>query len=81
MKVTNIYNLPQALVDAVTTEKHNKDGEYSATTLLKGECETILTKRHWNEILVDASESIWQIFGTPVFSDIIIPISSLATLV
>lgn len=68
MRVTNIYNLPQALVDAITTEKHNKDGEYSATTLLKGACETILTKRHWNDILVDASESIWQIFGTATHS-------------
>ena len=68
MRVTNIYNLPQALVDAITTEKHNKDGEYSATTLLKGACETILTKRHWDDILVDASESIWQIFGTATHS-------------
>ena len=68
MKVTNIYDLPQALVDAISTEKHNKDGEYSATTLLKGTCETLLTKRHWDEILVDASESIWQIFGTAVHS-------------
>lgn len=68
MKVTNIFSLPQALVDAVSTERHNRDGEYSATTLLKGACETILTKRHWEEILVDASESIWQIFGTAVHS-------------
>ena len=68
MKVTNIHNLPQALVDAISTEKHNKDGEYSATTLLKGTCETLLTKRHWDEILVDASESIWQIFGTATHS-------------
>lgn len=68
MKVTNIFNLPQAFVEAVTTEKHNQDGEFSATTLLKGACETILTKRHWAEILVDASESIWQVFGTAVHS-------------
>ena len=31
-------------------------------------CETLLTKRHWDDILVDASESIWQIFGTAVHS-------------
>lgn len=68
MTVTNIYNLPEALVQAVTTEKHNKDGEYSATTLLKGVCETTLTKRHWEEIKVDASESIWTVFGTAVHS-------------
>ena len=68
MTVTNIFNLPTALVEAVTTERHNNDGEYSATTLLKGACETILTKRHWDEILVDVSESIWQVFGTAVHS-------------
>ena len=68
MTVTNIYNLPQALVEAVSTDRHNKEGEYSATTLLKGTCETLLTSRHWDEIKVDVSESIWQIFGTAVHS-------------
>lgn len=68
MILTNNLNLPSALVEAVSNERHNKDGEYSATTLLKGVCETLLIKRHWDEIKTDASENIWQIFGTAVHS-------------
>ena len=68
MKITNKMGLPEALVQAVSTQKHNKDGQYSATTLLKGACETVLTKRHWDEIEVDASESIWTVFGTATHS-------------
>ena len=68
MFITNNLNLPSALVEAVSNDRHNKDGQYSATTLLKGTCETILMKRHWDEIKTDASENIWQIFGTAVHS-------------
>lgn len=68
MRVTNKQNLPLALVQAVSTDRHNKSGCFSATTLLKGECETILTARHFDEIEVDASDSIWTVFGTAVHS-------------
>lgn len=68
MKITNKMGLPEALVQAVSTQKHNKEGQYSATTLLKGACETVLTNRHWDEIEVDASESIWTVFGTATHS-------------
>ena len=68
MKVTNKMNLPQAIVDAVSVERHNQKGSYSATTLLKSETETLLTNRHFDEIEVDASDSVWQIWGTAVHS-------------
>lgn len=68
MKVTNNLNLPMALVNAVSREPHNKDGHYSATTLLKGVQEILLTRRNWDNLSVDASESIWQVFGTAVHS-------------
>lgn len=68
MKVTNNLNLPEALVKAVTRERHNEKGHYSATTLLKGACEVVLTDRHFNEIEVDASDSIWAVFGSSVHS-------------
>lgn len=64
MNVTNDFDLPEAFVGAVTRDYHSKEREYSATTLLKGTCEIVLTKRHWEEITVDASDSVWQIFGT-----------------
>ena len=66
MKVTNKLGLPQAFVDAVSVERHNQKGCYSATTILHGTCETILTERHYDELEVDASESIWAVFGTAV---------------
>lgn len=66
MKVTNKMGLPDAFVKAVTTERHNKPGCFSATTLLKGTCETILQERHYDEIEVDAADSIWTVWGTAV---------------
>lgn len=68
MKVTNKLGLPQAFVDAVSVERHNQKGCYSATTLLHGACETILTERHYDELEVDASDSVWAVFGTAVHS-------------
>ena len=50
MKVTNKFNLPQSLVNAVSTERHNKEGCVSATTLLQGVKQIVLTNRHWDEL-------------------------------
>lgn len=68
MKVENVLGLPQALVDAVTLEKHNADGCLSATTLIKGVKEILLTDRHWDEITVDVKDSIWALWGTTTHS-------------
>ena len=68
MTITNKFNLPKSLVNAVSTERHNKEGCVSATTLLRSATETLLLKRHWEEIEVDASDSIWQVWGTAVHS-------------
>lgn len=64
MIITNELNLPQALVDAVTTEKHNEEGCVSATTLLKGVRAILLTDRHWDEITVDVKDRLWALWGT-----------------
>lgn len=66
MQVTNVLNLPQAFVNAVSTRRHNKPGCFSATTLNKGAKEIILSDRHFNEIKVDAKDQIWAVFGTAV---------------
>ena len=66
MKVTNRMDLPAALVNAVSVERHNKEGSYSATTLLKGVKETLLQERHWDEMTTDAADSIWAVWGTAV---------------
>lgn len=66
MTVTNKLNLPMAFVKAVSVERHNKHGSYSATTLNKGTKEIILQERHWDEMTVDAADSVWATFGTAV---------------
>ena len=68
MKVSNKQNLPQALVNAVSVDRHNKKGEYSATTLLHSTTDILLNERHFDEIEVDASDSIWKVWGTAVHS-------------
>lgn len=66
MKVTNKLNLPAAFVNAVSTTRHNAVGCFSATTLNKGAKEIILSDRHFEEIEVDAADSVWAVWGTAV---------------
>lgn len=68
MIFTNKFNLPQAFCSAVEHERHNRKGSFSATTLLKGDKEILLSERHYGEIIIDVSDSIWTIFGTAVHS-------------
>ena len=66
MKVTNKLNLPAAFVNAVSVRRHNAPGCFSATTLNKGSKEIILNDRHFEEIEVDAADSVWAVWGTAV---------------
>lgn len=66
MRITNNYSLPESLVKACDTNKHNKPGEVSATTLLQGTKQIILTDRHWEELEDDVSDRVWALFGTAV---------------
>lgn len=66
MKVTNKLNLPAAFLNAVSTARHNAAGCFSATTLNKGAKEIILSDRHFDEITVDAADSVWAVWGTAV---------------
>ena len=66
MTLTNKNGLPHGFVAACSTEQHNKAGELSATTLLKGVKEIILTRRYWNDIEDDVSNRVWAVFGTAV---------------
>ena len=66
MIVSNRLNLPAAFVNAVSTNRHNAAGCFSATTLNKGTKEIILSDRHFDEITVDAADSVWAVWGTAV---------------
>lgn len=66
MTVTNKLHLPEAFVKAVSVVRHNEPGCFSATTLNKGAKEIILSDRHFEEITVDAADSVWAVWGTAV---------------
>ena len=68
MIITNKLNMPDAFVKAIQNSRHNADKCLSATTLLKGTKEIILTDRHFDEITIDASDEVWSVFGTAVHS-------------
>jgi len=68
MKISNRLHLPEGIVKAVSTDKHNEPGCISATTLIKGVKEVLLTERHWNELTDDVADRIWAIWGTAVHS-------------
>lgn len=66
MKLTNELNLPQPFVDAATSDYQYTDKRYSVTSVLKGTRESILQRRHSEEIETDVSEMVWAIFGSAV---------------
>ena len=66
MVVKNELGLPQAFINALNLEKHNAEGCYSATTLLKGACEQVLSDRYFDKIEIDVADCVWQIWGTAV---------------
>ena len=68
MTITNKLDLPAGFTKAVSTERHNAALCLSATTLLQGMKQIILTDRHWEELTDDVSDRIWAIWGAAVHS-------------
>jgi hypothetical protein len=67
MQYTNIYNLPQSLVDVIvklTYDKSQTDTtKLSVTSLINPPIINLLQIRHWNELTEDVSEHLWRITG------------------
>jgi len=61
-------NLPDALVKAVSIRKHNDPGRLSATTLLNGTKQILLTDRHWDDLEDDVADRFWAVIGTAIHS-------------
>ena len=68
MVITNKMNLPEALVKAVSIRRHNDPGRLSATTLLNGTKQILLTDRHWDELEDDVANRFWAVIGTAIHS-------------
>lgn len=65
MKVANRFNLPEPLVQAVSRGLYPRKG-FSVTDLIQPPRITQLTRRHFDEIEVDASDLIWVLLGSAV---------------
>ena len=65
MRITNKYNLPQALVDAVKNHEHKK-GNFSVTQLLKGSTEIALEMMYSDKLEMDVSDMFNMLLGTAV---------------
>lgn len=69
MKITNKFNLPQALVNAVSADIRKPEPmRISCTELIDSPQIRILKMRHWDEIEQDVSELLWALLGRAVHS-------------
>lgn len=68
MIIRNSLGLPQPFVSAVSSEYEYKPKRYSVTSILKGNREAILQRRHADEIESDVADMVWMIFGSAVHS-------------
>jgi len=68
MIITNKLNLPEGFVKVASHEKHNAEGCLSATTIIQGVKQIILTDRYWDSLEDDVSDRIWAIWGQAVHS-------------
>ena len=64
MIITNKLGLPQSFVEMAKSDFTADPKTYRVTSLLKGIRETILERRHANDIEQDVSDMIWLLFGT-----------------
>lgn len=62
--ITNKKGIDELFVKAVSSDYQYTDKQYSVTSILNSPRETILKRRHHNEIVKDVSEMVWLMFGT-----------------
>lgn len=69
MRLTNKYNLPQPLVDAIANDGYsgvNSPKAISVSTLFKPPRVVALERKHGEDLEVDAIDSIWSLLGQAV---------------
>lgn len=64
-RITNVHNLPEPLVKAVTRHPHERvEGRISVTELIQPPQLRKLSIDHKDEIIEDAGDRIWSLLGT-----------------
>lgn len=64
MILTNKYNLPQSIVNAVKHDYPPVEDRYSVTDIVNPPLIRHLRMKHWNELTEDASDKLWMLLGT-----------------
>ena len=64
MQITNLHNLPDAIVRAVQNDPYDKgEGDYSVSDLVNPVRAVHLIRRHDSELTEDAADRIWSLLG------------------
>jgi hypothetical protein len=66
MNLTNVHDLPQALVDAVRNDPYTGGGDISVTKLIDSPQRRVLLKQYKDSIVEDVTERIWSLLGQAV---------------
>ena len=66
MQITNNYDLPAPLVSAIVNDAYEKVGDISVTRLIGAPRKHQLETRHDVEIVGDATDFMWSLFGQSV---------------
>ena len=64
--LTNIYNLPDAIFQAVKNDPYKGGGDISVTKLIDSPQRRTLIKKHHESIVEDVSDRIWSLLGQAV---------------
>ena len=68
MRITNVHQLPAAIVEAVRNDPypHGKTGDISATQLISPPQLVALKRLHEDDLEEDAADRIWALFGQSI---------------
>ena len=67
MKLSNIHNLPETIINVIKRPQYTKGGaQLSVTELLNSPRIVQLKRLHWDSLTEDASDMVWSIFGIAI---------------